>query len=200
MSRLKKAKKSKKDKLKATLSGAVLMLSIGSVGAFGSYSYFSDKASAKNDLVITMGELDTILSNGINISLSQAKLSETQTFLIKNEGTLKQNVKIDFLSSGGDANLDLLSCNLNMTYGEQSVKPQGYSVSTLKDLLSLQSAYIVDNNGNKVEVDPGESINVSVTVGIEGDISDGDKESLQGKEIGFSTSINAIQIDAGGVE
>lgn len=200
MSRLKKAKKSKKDKLKATLSGAVIMLSIGSVGAFGSYSYFSDKASAKNDLVITMGKLDTSLSNGIDISLNKDKLSDTKSFSIKNEGTLKQNVRIDFSSSGGDANLDLLSCSLNMTYNGQSVKLQEYNVSTLKNLLSLQSAYIVDNNGNKVEVNPGESINVSVTVGIRSDITDDDKKTLEGKSADFNTTINAIQIDAGGVE
>lgn len=200
MSRLKKAKKSKKYKLKATLSGAVLMLSIGSVGAFGSYSYFSDKVSAKNDLVITMGKLDTSLSNGIDISLNKDKLSDTKSFSIINKGDLKQNVEIDFSGNSGGIDLDLLSCNLKMTYGGKSVKPQGYSVSTLKDLLSLQSAYIVDNNGNKVEVDQGESINVSVTVGIRSGITDDDKKTLEGKSADFNTTINAIQIDAGGVE
>ncbi|MEG1285053.1 MAG: TasA family protein [Romboutsia sp.] len=94
MSRIQKLKNRKSD-IKATISGLTLALAIGVTGCLGSYAYFSDLADIRNDLVVTMGNLDTSIGEGFKHTLEKSNFIEKE-FEIKNNGSLEQLVTINF--------------------------------------------------------------------------------------------------------
>lgn len=193
----------KKERIKSYITGLALMITIGSAGALGSYAYFTDKEQASNDLIITMGELSTMISNSINISLDINNLYKTETFKITNTGNLKQNLSIDFFGSSisENLNLELLTCSLSMSYDGKKVVPKGYSISNLKQLLDEGiSELVYEGTSTSVEIEPNNTkpIVCNVTIGIKDGLSSEQLKSLEEKSIKFNTKVNSIQVGSKG--
>lgn len=228
MSRMVKLKSNRrksrvKVKVKATVSGLALALTIGAVGSMGSYAYFVDKAKAQNDLVITMGNLNTDIAGRLDMDLNKDNKCVTQTFNIKNNGSLKQNVALGFsensktiknnrslkenialgiyknISNMNASQLENLSCTLNISYNGKAVIPKGYSVNTFNDLINMENKELIYSNGKTlVSLDPNKELNCTVSVSIKDGLSEEQMKSLQEKQFGFDTEVDAIQINTKG--
>lgn len=223
MVKLKSNRRKSRVKVKATVSGLALALTIGAVGSMGSYAYFVDKAKAKNDLVITMGNLNTDIAGRLDMDLNKDNKCVTQTFNIKNNGSLKQNVALGFsensktiknnrslkenialgiyknISNMNASQLENLSCTLNISYNGKAVIPKGYSVNTFNDLINMENKELIYSNGKTlVSLDPNKELSCSVSVSIKDGLSEEQMKSLQEKQFGFDTEVDAIQINTKG--
>lgn len=185
----------KRESIKAIISGLALALAIGGVGSLGSYAYFTDKAEAKNDLVVTMGNLEVNLENPINMSLDENKKVATETFKIINSGSLKQHVSLKFDSFTNDKLLSELECNLSMKHNGKIVELKGdKSISKLSDLSNMNFTDLVYESGNLIELEPKGIIDCILKI----DISKGDQEAIQNQEIKFNTEVDSRQINSPG--
>lgn len=221
MVKLKSNRRKSKVKAKATVSGLALALTIGAVGSMGSYAYFVDKAKAQNDLVITMGNLNTDIEGSLDMGLDKDNKCVTQTFNIKNNGSLKQNVALGFsknsmkdngslkeyialgiyknINSMNASQLENLSCTLNISYNGKVVIPKGYSINTFNDLINMQNKELVYSNDKKlVSLDSNKELNCTVSISIKDGLSEEQMKSLQEKQFEFDTEVDAIQIDSKG--
>lgn len=185
-----------KNSIKATISGLALALAIGGIGSLGSYAYFTDKAEAKNDLVVTMGNLDVDLNNPIDMSLNKENKIASKTFKIINNGSLKQHLTLKFSDFKENTNvLSNISCNLSMTYNNKSVKLQNYkNITKLSDLSNMNFTDLVYESGKLVELEPEGIIYCTLKI----DISKGDQEAIQNKDIRFNTKVDSRQINSPG--
>lgn len=221
MVKLKSNRRKSKDKVKATIGGLALALTIGTVGSMGSYAYFVDKAKAQNDLVITMGNLNTDIEGHLDMGLDKDNKCVTQTFNIKNNGSLKQNVALGFsensmkdngslkeyialgiyknINSMNASQLENLSCTLNISYNGKAVIPKGYSINTFNDLINMQNKELVYSDDKKlVSLDSNKELNCTVSISIKDGLSEEQMKSLQEKQFEFDTEVDAIQIDSKG--
>ena len=221
MMKLKANRRKSKMKVKATVSGLSLALTIGALGSMGSYAYFVDKANAKNDLVITMGNLNTDISGSLDISLDKNNKCVTQTFSITNNGSLKQNVALGFsensiknnkslkehIASGiykninriNASQLENLSCTLNISYKGKAVIPKGYRINTFNDLINMENKELIYRENKKlVSLDSNKELKCSVSMSIKDGLSEEQMKSLQERQFEFDTEVDAIQINSKG--
>ncbi|UEL48714.1 CalY family protein [Terrisporobacter hibernicus] len=114
MSRLNRMKMKKQQCLKATICGVSLCLLISVTGVLGSYAYLSDKETVDNNIVITLGNVNTSIDKGINFGELRAGKEKTRTFYIENSGSLNQKVSMKFMQTSSQDEYDkLLSKTLN---------------------------------------------------------------------------------------
>lgn len=116
MSRLKRMKMKKQQQcLKATICGVSLCLLISITGVLGSYAYLSDQERVNNNIVITLGNVNTSIDKGINFGELSSGKEKTKTFYIENSGTLNQKVSLKFMPTSSEDEYDkLLSKTLNL--------------------------------------------------------------------------------------
>lgn len=197
-------KTNKKERIKATISALALALAIGGLGSLGSYAYFTDKAEAKNDLIVTMGNLDVNLaytSNSKHSSPSQCPDENpqgkidllTKNFKIENRGSLKQNLIIkinEFTKLSGSGELSNITNKLNYTL----------TMKNNNSILGIYTGNLIDieNGKNIQELNPNEMINCELKVYIPSGMSDTDKKAIQNTTFNFDISVDAKQIDAQG--
>lgn len=96
MSRVDKKKIEKKQKIKETILGLTLAISIGVAGSVGSYAYFSDRVNTDNGIKITMGTLDVGIGEGFNQDVFEKGIVYEKNFNITNEGTLDEILTLKF--------------------------------------------------------------------------------------------------------
>lgn len=115
MSRLNRMKMKKQQCLKATICGVSLCLLISVTGVLGSYAYLSDKETVDNNIVITLGNVNTSIDKGINFGELSSGKEKTRTFYIENSGSLNQKVSMKFMPTSSQDEYDkLLSKSLNL--------------------------------------------------------------------------------------
>ena len=172
MSRLNKLSKIKKQKIKETIIGLSISISIGLVGSLGSYAYFSDKVETDNGINITMGTLDVGIGNGFN--LTEFKKGDekvyTTKFLIENTGTLDEilTLKFDNIKFNGDKDNDNLSkiiytLNIGDVYSIESnlleLSTKGVNIGRLNSGDSISCTATLKNNG----IDPSYEKDTEIT-------------------------------------
>lgn len=130
MSRVKNFNQKRKQKIKETLIGLSLAISIGLVGSAGSYAYFSARVNTDNGITITMGTLDVGIGDGFNLDEFNQNTEYTQTFAITNTGTLDEilTLKFDNVSFNG-SEIDLSKVDYELKIGDQ--EPKTYNLEQL---------------------------------------------------------------------
>lgn len=200
MSRMKRLKK---EKIKATISGLALMIAIGAAGGIGSYAWFSDQAEAKNDLVVTMGNLHNDIYNPVKINIDKNNINSPQSssFYIENKGSLNQNVAIKFIKTNNsiDSYLGNIGCNLTIRYvnGENDEKLylRGKEINTVLDLLNItEEAVIVDSSNTPIVLKSGDKLELRLT-GIKLQNADLDiLKALDSNQVDFNIEANSYQV------
>lgn len=202
MSRMRRLKK---EKIKATMSGLALMIAIGVAGGVGSYAYFTDQAEAKNDLVVTMGNLDVNFkdkSNDISITNDNYESNYfTQTFKISNDGTLKQNVQFRFTDiaiEGSTAEgkvLQNINYELNMTYnGREVILESNNNKGTLSELKGMSLSELkYEESEELVQLASDENIECTLTIKLK-DKSESTLKEVQNNKIKFKTEAKSVQL------
>lgn len=198
----------KKEKIKATMSGLALMIAIGVAGGVGSYAYFTDQSEAKNDLVVTMGELDIDIPNSKEWNHDIGKTYDRQEIYIDNNGTLNQNVKltIDNFKVNDTLSEEILKeinyqiefkyVNRNQEEIDKIIYLNGEDLSKGieqgKTLIELngKSGYLKDDKGELITLSPGEYIKCTMAT----DITGANKELIQNKTITFDTNADGFQL------
>lgn len=197
-----------KEKIKATISGLALMITIGTAGGIGSYAYFTDQAEAKNDLVVTMGNLDVSITditldvNGNTVYEDRLEYKQYSTatddkpiyedivilskeFKIMNEGSLKQDLDIIFshkISKDGN----IIDTNkLGLAY---MLEIRDKNKNIIKEQYNLDSITI-DNLAS------GDKLYCSVRVVVPEIMNEEDRKNIQGGEIELDINVDAKQID-----
>lgn len=196
MSRIKNIIKRKKN-IKSTISSLALVLAIGGIGSLGSYAYFTDKAEAKNDLVVTMGRLDVDFkekSDDIKLDKDNYYKDMYQTFKITNNGTLIQNVSFKFADFTNSSILDKLDCKLQMKYNDKKVILKDKNISKLSDLNNMNYKDLVYENNELVDLKPQESIKCKLIINI--NPTNINISELQNKTIEFNSEVKSRQLDS----
>lgn len=189
MSRLKKLKINKNKNIKATLTGLSLSLVIGLAGGVGSYAYFTDKEEIKNDLVISMGDLQTSISKSLDITGLKPNSKNTEEFNIKNEGTLDQNVTIKFSNISQNIDYSKYTNSDKIQYELEIIKLDGNVTSKKTTINKLNELSFDDTELGTLK--KGESFKCKVT------ISSGDIRLYENSEINFDLNVDAVQLGGG---
>lgn len=166
MSRVNNLNQKRKQKIKETIIGLSLAISIGVAGSVGSYAYFSDRVNTDNGIKITMGTLDVGIGNGFNET--DFKLYEegnldtlyTKKFSITNTGTLDEilTLKFDNVSFNGNINAeDLSKVEYTLEIGEKDtisctlkeLSTKGINIGRLNSGDSILCTATLKNNGIK---------------------------------------------------
>lgn len=207
MSRM-KSLENKKTSIKSAICGLTLALAIGTIGGVGSYAYFTDIAQAKNDLVLTMGnieihayteddedELDFEINKGV-----EDPILEYKEFNIKNNGSLNQEISLSFSNFKFENFLD--------NSQKQGLKYTIYEVSDSKgdtiffpttDLLTLSNGTKKYTINNRV-IKPTEEIKLKAVISGGENLPvlpwtcDNDEEY----EIDFDLIVKGVQTNKGG--
>lgn len=186
MSRVKKSKMRKKQKIKETIIGLTLAISIGIAGSAGSYAYFSDRVNADNGIKIRMGTLDVGIGEGFNQNEFEINHEYTKEFNITNNGSLDEILTLRFenvLFNGSThgENLKKVEYKLKIN-GNEEVKCSLAELSTEGiDLGRLNS---------------GESMSCKATL-----INNGIEQSYkQDTVIKFDLVVNGVQINDKSIE
>ncbi|MGL6106246.1 TasA family protein [Romboutsia sp.] len=141
----------KNQKVKSTISGLALTLSIGVSGGLGSYAWFYDTDIVENNQTVALGDLNTSVSIGfgdgatVEVELNEESTIE-KTFDIKNEGSLNQRItNITFQDNG--TNVSDKGKIIYELYDKTNNKVPMYNISTSQriencSLADLPSVYV----------------------------------------------------------
>ena len=157
MSRVKRAKIIKKQKIKETIIGLTLAISIGAVGSLGSYAYFSDRVDTDNGIKITMGTLDVGIGEGFNETEFKQDSEYTKNFDITNTGTLDEILTLKFENisfNGVKDNNNLSKVNYTLKIGDNEINcnlvelsTKGVKIGRLNSGKSIPCTATLKNNG-----------------------------------------------------
>lgn len=197
MSRVKKLDKIKKQKIKETIIGIALAISIGIGGSAGSYAYFSDRVNTNNGIKITMGTLDVGISEGFNLNINGIKkdngyLDDIENeFTIINEGTLDEILKFKFnnIKINGDSNHpDLSKIEYELNIGNKEIveanlnelSTKGIDIGRLNSGDSITcTAELDEDDDNSIQPDYNGDRKIEFDVIVEG-VQINDKSVVKG--------------------
>ncbi len=180
MSRVKKSKIEKRQRIKETIIGLSLAISIGVAGSAGSYAYFSDRVNADNGIKITMGTLDVGIGEGFNQTVFEQNKVYTEIFDITNTGTLDEILTLrfdDVFLNTVENHEDLAKVNYELQIGDKTIN------STLKELST--------KGVNIGRLNSGESISCSAKLTNNGIEPNYEKDTV----IKFNLVVDGVQIN-----
>ena len=170
------------------------MIFIGNFYSLKTYAYFLEKKDLNNKLNITIGEFNIDTKNNIDINLSNENKKVTQSFNIKNTGTLDQKLQLKFDNFTNKEILEYLKCEFKIKQGENLININNKEITSLKDLDNINLTQILDQNGNEFILKSGENIECSITIDIL-NLEEEILKNIQCKNILFDTVVKGSQID-----
>ena len=192
MARLRRLKERKrKNKIKIAACSLALALSIGSVQGLGTYALFTDIEDVGSNLSISTGDVDVEIENKTTeLNLSNEKTEAVINFNILNNGTLNQYLKLNFGYSSIN-NKDLKNyIDFKLSSNKANIK--------FEDLGG--NNYELYEGEEKLILNPGNSINVELTLKIKDTLDSEQKKLLSNQKIEIGTTVRANQIGYNNVD
>lgn len=192
MSRIKKLnerKKRKQNKLKITMGSLALTLVIGSTQALGTYALFTDAEDFITNLSISTGDVDVLINgdgfNGEEIEATNKPISKE--FKIKNNGTLKQNFKVQLNFTDTHVDKSVLE---KISYKLESIDNKFKTIEMNMADLATKGITIIDNNNNPITLNYSDELSCKATITVNEDTT---LQALNGKIINFKLKLTAEQ-------
>ncbi len=194
MSRIKKLnerKKRKQNKLKITMGSLALTLVIGSTQALGTYALFTDAEDFITNLSISTGDVDVLINgdgfNGEEIEATNKPISKE--FKIKNNGTLKQNLKVQLNFTDTHVDKSVLE---KISYKLESIDNKFKTIEMNMADLATKGITIIDNNNNNnpMTLNYSNELSCKATITVNEDTT---LQALNGKIINFKLKLIAEQ-------
>lgn len=192
MSRIKKLnerKKRKQNKLKITMGSLALTLVIGSTQALGTYALFTDAEDFITNLSISTGDVD-VLIDGDGFKCEEIKATNkpiSNEFKIKNNGTLKQNFKVQLNFT--DTHVDKSALE-KISYKLESIDNKFKTIEMNMADLATKGITINDNNNNPITLNYSDELSCKATITVNDDTT---LQALNGKIINFKLKLTAEQ-------
>lgn len=169
MSRLRRLKESRKNTIKTTMASLALVLVIGSTQTMGTYALFKDTLDVTDKLIISTGDVDAKVGEGFKIQDAEPGTTN-HDFEIKNNGTLKQNIRIK-LDQIKSPVTEHITYSLDFgTYKNKKINPIVGKLSELMVSDGIELRYADD--GSLVVLDPNDIIVTKSMITIEESIGE----------------------------
>ncbi|CUP48979.1 Uncharacterised protein [Turicibacter sanguinis] len=171
MCRVNNSIQKRKQKIKETLIGLSLAISIGFIGSAGSYAYFSDRVETDNGIMVTMGTLDVGIGTGFNLDEFNKHQEYTQEFLITNTGTLDEILTLTLKVKEGNEYLSEFDYTLQiadespMTYTLEELS-KGVKIGRLNSSESIECNATLINS--TIEQNYEQDIKITFDLVVEG--------------------------------
>ncbi|WP_300259940.1 TasA family protein [Clostridium sp.] len=148
-----------------------LVLAIGITGGLGSLAYFSHEENINSDLKLTLGTLSSEAKKTIKIDKMDIEVPVSDNFIIANNGTLDQRVKINFKNpSIGNDGLEKIKYSLSFKSSEnRDIKGYGDGEEKLLSLFD-KTIELLDSEGNEVVLNDGEVLTATLTLNMQRDM------------------------------
>lgn len=199
MSRLRRLKNNKRKKIiKTTICSLALSITIGSTKNISTYAWFIDKEEINNNILISTGELDVLVSDGFNGEKLNDVEPITNEFTISNEGTLKEKLQVGFsLSKENSLPSQCFEwidyeLTINDENGEQIIIDGS-------DILNSNNKFdLIYEDGNPLILDKGEQLNCKSSLVINKETPSDILAIMSGKSLEFDISVLASQLSYDG--
>lgn len=190
MSRLRRLKeKTRKSIIKTTMASLALVLAIGSTQIMGTYALFKDTEDVTSNLSVSTGDVDIEIekgSEGFNETGLQPNDSFEHEFVVKNHGTLKQNITLQLEGVPNELK----------PYIEYNIKfDNNTELSTMFEMQDGFKKAIVNNNRNLFILDPGKNINLTAQIIIDCNMPEEIQMALQNIKNKLILRVESTQIN-----
>lgn len=175
MSRLRRLKERRKNRIKATSCGLALALVMGSAQGLGTYALFTDVEDVPSDIALSTGDVDVEVSTDNHFTDVQPGKEIKMPVTITNNGTLNQNIKLDLDIS------DAIESNLTHNFKFDDV--------------TLNEDLVMYNDAGLFVLAPGGSITGSINITVDKSMSNELQNSLAGKVQNVNLTVKSTQVN-----
>lgn len=195
MSRVKRLKRRRKNRIKATVCGLSFSLAIGLLQVRGTYALFTDTVDMVSDLAISTGDVNVeVDEKSFSYDNVQPTSELKHEFTISNNGTLNQNINLGLVSPTEGLPNEIYNCiksyKVEFIVGEDGnsgIRP----IANLKS--GVQKLKVNDETGNSFVLNPGQSIKAMVTITME--MTHDQQIKLSGQTLNMKLNVEAVQLD-----